>query len=138
MRALRPSAHTFSCTAPALCPALHNRLAARTCSQAAATDKSYARTSYASGEDADERAASRQPPPGPEPLQAQHVADWTRLAAIARYGGVHIDASSVTLQTLENVFDPAFDGLQGFTLGVSSAFSSSNVSSLPGHEQVVR
>jgi len=85
--------------------------------------------------DADSDSIQR-PPPGPEPLEAQHVADWTRLAAIARYGGAYIDASSVTLQTLENIFDPAFDGLQGFTLGLSSAFSSANVSSLPGHEQM--
>eukprot|EP00966_Prymnesium_polylepis_P057850 1339937-Prymnesium_polylepis.1 len=55
----RPScAHCDPLHTPSLAPHqrcvlhYHDRLAARTCSQAAATDKSYARTSHASGEDA--------------------------------------------------------------------------------------
>ena len=58
--ALLPSAHTFSCAAPALVPALPVRLALA--SQAAATDKLYTHIGHAGREDAGERTASRARP----------------------------------------------------------------------------
>jgi len=71
-----------------------------------------------------------------DPMMAQHIADWVRLAAIARYGGVYFDSTVISLKAIEHTFDPTFDGLQGFTLGVGSAFTNDTIGAMLGNEQM--
>ena len=85
----------------------------------------------------DDRSFDRVPRgPSDDPLSPQHISDWVRIAAIARYGGVYFDATVIELQPLEHIFDPAFDGVQGFTLGAGAAFTNDTIGGQLGNEQM--
>jgi hypothetical protein len=56
------------------------------------------------------------PPPPVEAstLTGAQLADWYRLAALASYGGVYVDATCITLQPLDHWVDRCSDAVQGF------------------------
>ena len=56
------------------------------------------------------------PPPQSDSaaISPQHLADWYRLEALYRHGGVWMDASNVQLQPLDSWVDQHSDALQGF------------------------
>jgi len=62
-----------------------------------------------------------EPPPIPG-LSYAHIADWYRLVAIARYGGVWMDVDTVSFHTIESWVDMTSDAVvQGFTSPSSDA-----------------
>lgn len=75
----------------------------------------------------------------PPPVDLEHCApqmkaDWYRLAVLARHGGVWLDASTVTLRSVEDWVDSASGALQGFVFpGASHAARHAVSSAAPRH-----
>lgn len=57
------------------------------------------------------------PPPVPvDTLSGAQLADWYRLAALAEYGGVYLDATCITLQPVDSWVDLSSRAITGFCL----------------------
>ncbi|KOO52859.1 capsular biosynthesis protein [Chrysochromulina tobinii] len=68
------------------------------------------------------------PPDSPagiaDPSQLQHNADWYRVEALARYGGVYMDASNVNLLPLETWVNVSSSAVQGFQRPMETRYTS--------------
>ena len=69
------------------------------------------------------------PPPGSpagiaDPSRLQHIADWYRVEALARYGGVYMDASNVNLLPLETWVNVSSAAVQGYQRPMETRYPS--------------